>query len=38
MIIIGMGDGSVRGVYLNIKLQVWKDIATRNGGEKVGDF
>jgi type II secretory pathway pseudopilin PulG len=36
--IVGMCDGSVRIVNKDIKLEGWKALATRNGGEPVPDF
>jgi len=35
---VGMCDGSVRFINAGIKLDVLKALATRNGGEVVGDF
>jgi type II secretory pathway pseudopilin PulG len=36
--VIAMCDGSSRTVTKNVKLDVWKALATRNGGEVVPDF
>jgi hypothetical protein len=36
--LVGICDGSVRTVTKNIKLDVWKALATRNGGEVIPDF
>lgn len=33
-----MGDGAVRFISTNISVQVFQALATRNGGEVVGDF
>lgn len=35
---VGMADGSVRSVSKAVNEKVWKALATRNGGETVGDF
>ena len=32
---IGMCDGSVRPILTTVKLEVWKALSTRNGGEVV---
>jgi prepilin-type processing-associated H-X9-DG protein len=32
------GDGSVRAVGMKVKLEVWKALASRNGGEEIPDF
>jgi prepilin-type processing-associated H-X9-DG protein len=32
------GDGSVRAVAMKVKLEVWKALASRNGGEEIPDF
>jgi type II secretory pathway pseudopilin PulG len=36
--VIGMCDGSTRSVTKDIKLEVWKALASRNGGEVIQDF
>jgi hypothetical protein len=33
-----MCDGSVRFVPMNLSLDVWKALATRNGGEVIPNF
>src|SRR5262249_25118310 len=35
---VGLGDGSVRAVSVEVKPEVWKQLATRAGGETIGDF
>jgi len=37
-ILVGLGDGSVRGVSATINLTIWNAILTQNGGESVTDF
>jgi prepilin-type processing-associated H-X9-DG protein len=32
------GDGSVRAVGMKVKVEVWKALASRNGGEEIPDF
>jgi prepilin-type processing-associated H-X9-DG protein len=34
---VAMGDGSVRAISNTIKIEVWKALATRNGGEVIED-
>jgi len=36
--VIGMCDGSVRNITRDVKLEVWKAVASRNGGEVISDF
>jgi type II secretory pathway pseudopilin PulG len=35
---VAICDGSVRTINMNVKLETWKALATRNGGEVLGDF
>ena len=35
---IGMADGSVRVIHKEVKLDVWKNLASRNDGNVIPDF
>ena len=38
VVMVGMGDGSIRGVSANILLKTWNAVLTPDKGETVGDF